>query len=332
MSQTSSNTPSSLKIILAFATVYIVWGSTYFFIQRALEGFPPFFLGAIRFLIAGLLLLGWAVVTRAPVWDWKNIKHAAVSGILMLTFGNGIVIWAEQYLSSAVVAIMVSASPLWFVILDKRKWAFNFTSKATIAGLIIGFAGVILLFSERIAGAFSAGGNHMELGVLALLMFGAIAWAAGSLYSKYNSSEASATVNISWQMLFAGLAFVPASLAFGEPSNIAWRDISADAWLSLAYLIFMGSIAGFSAYVWLLHVRPATQVSTYAYVNPVVAVLLGFFLAGENISLLQILGLAIILVSVLLINLPHYRKKATESASRLDAKRPAQPEPAFDES
>jgi drug/metabolite transporter (DMT)-like permease len=210
---------------------------------------------------------------------------------------------------SAMVAIIVSSSPIWFVLLDKPKWRENFSSRSTIIGLVIGFAGVILLFSEKISNAFSSDHVKTELLGMALLIIGSMAWAGGSLYSKYKSVSGSATVNTAWQMLFAGLLFFPGSLLRGEMQGLEWQSISTDAWLSLLYLIFFGSIAGFSAYVWLLQVRSATQVSTYAYVNPVVAVVLGVFLADENISVLQMAGLVIILGSVLIINLAKYKSQ-----------------------
>lgn len=298
---------SPAMVIAAFATVYIVWGSTYFFIQKAGQGFPPFLLGAIRFLIAGTLLLGWSLLKHEQIFSRQNIRHAAIGGVLMLFVGNGAVIWVEQYMPSAVVAIIISSSPIWFVLLDKPKWKENFKSKSTIAGLVIGFAGVILLFSEKISDAFSSDHIRMELIGMALLVIGSMSWAGGSLYSKYKSSAGSATVTTAWQMLLAGVAFTPGSLLRGELSGLQWENIPADAWLSLLYLIFFGSLAGFSAYVWLLQVRSATQVSTYAYVNPVVAVLLGVFLANESISVIQVVGLVIILGSVLIINLAKYR-------------------------
>ena len=295
-------------VIVAFAIVYIVWGSTYFFIQKAIQGFPPMLLGAVRFLIAGGLMLGWSLLRGEKVFVKKDIGYASVSGVLMLFIGTGAVIWVEQYLPSAMVAIMISSGPLWFILLDKPKWAENFKSKLTIGGLIFGFAGVIILFSEKIIEAFSTAGNHAEIGGFGILIIGSIAWAAGSLYSKHNSTTVSVSVNTAWQMLAAGVAFVIPALLRGELQQVQWQSISVDAWLSVAYLIFFGSIAGFSAYVWLLKVRPATQVSTHAYVNPVVAVLLGVFFAQENISFIQILGLVVILASVLIINLVKYRR------------------------
>jgi drug/metabolite transporter (DMT)-like permease len=309
MPGSNKNHGSRFMVMLAFATVYIVWGSTYFFIRKAMDGFPPLLLGAIRFLLSGFILLGWALLKGEQVFVLKNIKHAAISGVLLLFIGTGAVIWVEQYLPSAVVAIMVSSSPVWFVVLDKRHWAQNFRNKATITGLIIGFAGVMLLFSEKIFSVLSTVGDHAELGGLALLIIGSMSWAGGSLYSKYKSHSSAASVTSAWQMLAAGFAFIPFSFLNAEPQHFHLANVSSGAWFSLFYLVFFGSIAGFSAYVWLLKVRPATQVSTHAYVNPVVAVLLGVFFADENITTIQVVGLIIILASVLMINLARYRKE-----------------------
>jgi drug/metabolite transporter (DMT)-like permease len=300
---------SPVMVILAFATVYIVWGSTYYFIQQALKGFPPFILGAVRFIIAGLIMLVWCIVKGEKVWDIKLIPHAAIGGFLMLFIGNGIVIWVEQTLPSAMAAIMVSSSPLWFVILDSPKWKVNFKNTNTIIGLILGFIGVILLFGERIMSSFSSIKGHQEIIGLTMLNFGVIAWAGGSLYVKYKTSGSPALVNTTWQILAAGIAFIPGVFILDEMKDFQFEKVSGMAWISLWYLVFMGSIAAFSAYVWLLQVRPATQVSTYAYVNPVVAVLLGVLLAGENITIIPVIGLAIILISVLLINFSAYRRK-----------------------
>lgn len=299
---------SSAMVVIAFATVYLVWGSTYFFIQRAVEHIPPFILGAFRFIVAGSLLLGWCAYKGEKLFNWSHIKPSLVSGLLMLFVGNGAVIWAEQSLASSLVAVLVSSAPIWFVVLDKPKWKDNLTSRPTILGLIVGFIGVILLFSEQASKALGAGNNLQVIG-LVVLIIGAMAWAGGSLYSKYNSKATSASVNTAWQMLAAGIAFIPASFISNEWSTFHFASVTTGSWLSLLYLITMGSLAGFSAYVWLLQVRSATQVSTYAYVNPVVAVLLGVLFAGEQMTILQLAGLAVILLSVLLINLAKYRSE-----------------------
>jgi drug/metabolite transporter (DMT)-like permease len=309
MALTPQKSASPLLVIIAFTTVYLVWGSTYFFIKMAVDGFPPLLLGALRFTTAGMLLLTWCIIKGEQVFIKRNIIHAAVSGFLLLAIGTGVVIWVEQTQPSAMVAIMVSSAPIWFVLFDKPNWRINFKSTSTIVGLVIGFAGVILLFSEQIGNLFGSSTTGANLPAMILLLIGSMAWSAGSLYSKYYSAQGSAQVNTAWQMLIAGLIFLPSSLIHHEVQNLQWHNIPAHSWYALLYLIVFGSIAAFSAYVWLLQVRPATQVSTYAYVNPVIAVILGVLFAGENISLLQIGGLVIILGSVLLINLSKYRKE-----------------------
>ncbi len=315
MTSTNTKSASPLMVIIAFAIVYIVWGSTYFFIEKAVAEFPPFMLGALRFLMSGICLTAWCLIKGEKLFGIPNIKHAIISGILLLFFGNGIIIWVEQSVPSGLASITVSSAPLWFVLLDQPKWAENFRSRSIILGMVIGLAGVLMLFSEQVAASIKGTGG-IAIGTMALLILASIAWAGGSLYSKYKSSQGSTVVNSSWQMMSAGIAFLPGMFIRDEFSGFDWGGVSTGAWLSVFYLVFLGSIAGFSAYVWLLKVRPAMQVSTYAYVNPVVAVLLAVIFANEKITLIQILGLVTILGSVLLINMAKYRREKLATISK----------------
>jgi drug/metabolite transporter (DMT)-like permease len=299
---------STWRVVIAFAIVYLVWGSTYFFIRIAIQDIPPLMMACMRFFISGFLLLTWCLIQGEKVFILENIRPAIVSGLLLLLIGNGAVVWSEQFLSSSFAAVIASTSPIWMVIMDGRNRKTNFKSKETVIGLFIGFVGVILLFSENVARAISGTGDHLQVIALSILMIGAASWAAGSLYAKYYSKGNSQLVNAGWQMFSAGVIFIPVSAINGEWKNIHWQQVSAGAWLSLFYLISLGSLVGYSAYAWLLKVRPATQVSTHAYVNPVVAVLLGTLIGGEKMSVYQIAGLAVILTSVLLVNLAKYRK------------------------
>ena len=315
---TADNKPApKLLVIIAFGIVYLVWGSTYYFIEIAIQHIPALLMAMMRFLIAGLLLMGWCMIKKERLFDASVIKPAVISGMFLLLVGNGAVVWVEQYLPSSLVAVFAAASPIWFVLLDKRNWRINFSSRETIYGLCTGFVGVILLFSEGAIEALSGSGNSMQVIALCVLLAGSISWAAGSLYSKYHTSAASPSVNTAWQMFSAGIAFIPASLISGDWSRFHAREVTGSSWIALVYLIVMGSLAAYTAYVWLLRIRPATQVSTHAYVNPVVAVILGVFLAGEHLTALQLVGLTIILVSVLLVNLAKYRKDkpASEEAA-----------------
>jgi drug/metabolite transporter (DMT)-like permease len=257
-------------------------------------------MGALRFLAAGILMTGWCLYKGEKLWNISLIKIALITGILLLFIGNGAVIWAEKTIPSSLAAILISAAPIWFVLLDKPKWHANLTNKKIILGLLIGFAGVILLFSQQLRDLFS-GKASAELAGLGIIIIGSISWAGGSLFSKYNS-VGSTLVNTTWQMLAGGLVFLIISSISGEWQHFNFSAVSNSGWFSLIYLILFGSIAAYSAYVWLLEVRPATQVSTYAYVNPVVAVLLGVLFANESLHLIQAAGLAVILFSVLLIN------------------------------
>ena len=204
------------------------------------------------------------------------------------------------------VAVLVSAAPLWFILFDRRKWNVNFNNKFIIIGVFTGFAGVILLFGEKIFYNPSPSTGLIQIVALTVVVLGNISWSVGSLYSKYNS-KGNTTVGAAWQMLFAAVSFLLLSAFTNEIGSFSFSEIHIRAWLSVIYLICLGSLAGYSAYIWLLQVRPATQVSTNAYVNPVVAVLLGVFFGGETINGLQIGGLAIILLSVFIINFDKYK-------------------------
>lgn len=318
MTPATNKSASPALVIVAFATVYIVWGSTYFFIQMAIHGIPPLLMGAMRFFTAGSLLLIWCAIKGEKLFNRNSIVITAITGILLLCGGNGAVIWAEQKLPSAMVAILVSAAPIWFVLLDKHSWSVNFKSKSTVAGLIVGFAGVILLFGEQLDAIFAGGSVISKLPGMLLLILGSISWSSGSLYAKHRPTEGSGAVNVAWQMIIAGILFLPGSWINHEFDHLDLSQVPLKAWGALSYLIVFGSIAAYSAYVWLLNVRPATQVSTYAYVNPVIAVILGVVFAGEHVSLLQISGLIIILGSVLLINLSKYRKSKSEMVNEPD--------------
>lgn len=294
------------KIILAFAMIYIVWGSTFFFIHKALAGFEPFLLGAVRFILAGGLLLSWCYYKGYRLFDPSTIIRAGFTGLLLLFVDNGIIIWVEQFLPSGLVAIMSASAAIWFIILDKPQWKKNFGSLPIIAGLFMGFFGVVMLFGDQVANAMDASERQKNLGGMLLLIIGAIAWTAGSLYSKYSGKRKKATdnslVNTGWQMFAAGTVFGITALARGEVSRFQFADVPASAWWSIGYLICFGSIIAYSSYIWLLQVRSATQVSTHTYINPIVAVLLGVFFAGETVTSAQLTGLVVILLSVLLVN------------------------------
>jgi len=309
MKQEQTQPAPLFLVIIAFAIVYIVWGSTYFFIQASEKGFPPFLLGTVRFSASGFLLLAWCAIKREKLFNRKQLKAALVTGNLLLFIANGSIIWAEQILPSSFVAVLVSATPVWFILLDGSNRKANFSNTKIIIGIVTGFAGVVLLFGQKLLSTMPAADSTMQIVSMVVVVLGSVCWAAGSLYSKYHS-EGNIMVGAAWQMIAAAFSFFIITCFTGELNHFDIHQVQLNAWLSVVYLVTMGSLAGYSAYIWLLKVRPATQVSTNAYVNPLVAVLLGVLFAGETMSSLQLGALAIILSSVFIINSDKYRKKA----------------------
>ena len=287
-------------IVIAYFLIYVVWGSTYFFIGVALKYLSPFLLGALRFTIAGAILLFICLLRKEKVFRKKLIKRSAISGIVLLFIDMAVVMLAQRYLSSSLVAIIASSTAIWIMLLDIPMWKNNFRNIFMIAGLIVGFAGVAMLYIEQLSAEELHPGS--QRGVL-LLIFGCISWSLGTLYAKYRSSceeEVNGFAGSAWQMLFAGAMFWLCSIMKGEIAEVDFHTVSFSGWLSLAYLIVFGSLLAYSAYVWLLKVRPAAEVGTHAYVNPFIAVLLGVWIGNEQVTLIQISGLFIILLGVML--------------------------------
>lgn len=306
MTNTLTKEPSKALIIAAFAALYLIWGSTYLGIRYALESIPPFFMMGARFLVAGALLLGWCLLKGEKLPPLRSVISIALAGFLMLFIGNGAVTWVEQYLPSGLVAIIVASVPLLFVLLDKRQWGYHFSNRGIVLGLLVGFAGVMLLFAGKGAGDIK--GDPVQVLSFFVLMAGSIGWAVGSLYAKYKPVEGSTTMKAALQTLTAGVLSMVVGALAGEGSQFSWSGLTAVSVGALAYLIVMGSIVAYLSYVWLLSVRPPSLVGTYAYVNPVIAVFLGWGIAGETISRQQVLALAVILAGVLLVNFAKEKK------------------------
>lgn len=213
-----------------------------------------------------------------------------------------VIMLAQRYVSSSLVAIVASSTAIWIMLLDVPSWKKNFRTPTTVLGMLAGFIGVGMLYMEQLS-LETGSAVHSEYGIL-ILIGGCISWALGTLYAKYRSSgaeEVNAFAGSAWQMLSASALFWICSLAIGECSEMEVRSVGSEAWLSLLYLILFGSLLAYSAYVWLLKVRPATEVATHAYVNPVVAVILGVYIGHEKVSALQLAGLAVIISSVILV-------------------------------
>jgi len=275
----------------------IVWGSTYLAIRFAVETMPPFFMASLRFLIAGGIMYAWlwargeATVTKGQVFT------CATSGILMLVGGNGLVCWAEQFVPSGITALIIGTAPLWIVMVGWAGFNDGVPGGKTVVGLLVGLVGVGLLVMP----AGLSGEPLNPWGVIAIL-FACFFWAWGSFLSKSPSMPKSTLLSVALQMLIAGAVMMVVSVGLGEPMNMDWSAVSAKSLWSLAYLIFFGAILAYSCYGWLFRNASAVGVSTYAYVNPVVAVILGYYLANEEITQMTVIGAGLILFGVLLVS------------------------------
>lgn len=290
-----------IVFIAAFAAVYIFWGSTYLAIKYALETLPPFLMAGSRFALAGAILFAIARFSK----DYERPKPAHwrtsfIVGTLLLLGGNGGVVLAQQYITSSMTALLVATEPLWVVLLS---WLWLKTGRPNwkvFAGLTVGFVGVWFLISGRSAAGFAADGPGQIIGLVAV-MGGALSWAAGSIYGLRASTPRSSLLTAGMQMLSGSLALFVVGIIRGEWTTFDPVAVSQTSVLALFYLLVFGSLIGFTAYSWLLKNAQPSMVATYAYVNPVVAVLLGWGIAGESLTSQMLIGAFIIVISVALI-------------------------------
>ena len=285
-------------VIAAFAAVYVIWGSTYLAIRIAIGTIPPFLMAGVRFLTAGALLLAVLRVRGVPAPRGVQWRSAAIVGGLLLLAGNGGVTWAELRVPSSLAALLIATVPLWMIVLDSlRPGGSGRPTPAVFGGLAMGFAGVALI----VLGKDASGHRAVDgLGVAALLG-ASFCWAVGSVYSKGLPQASHPLMAVSAQMLCGGGMMTLAALVHGEVAEFDPARVSRASLLALAYLIFIGALVGFTAYVWLLRVSTPARVSTYAYVNPLIAVLLGASLGHEVIHGSTLLAGGLIVVAVILI-------------------------------
>lgn len=284
------------KVLAAFAAVYLVWGSTYLAIRVAIDTLPPLLMAGARFLLAGTVLYAFMRLRGERAPERRHWRTTAAIGALLLLFGNGGVVLAERTVPSGVVALLVAMVPLWMVLLEWLRPGGVRPTRRTVVGLVVGFGGMVLL-----VGPSGIGGEPVDPFGAALVMVGSLAWAAGSIYARGAALPRSALLATGMQMAWGGLWLTLAGLAAGE-----WRGLDPAAFttrslLAWGYLVVFGSLVGFTAYVWLLGATSAARVSTYAYVNPVVAVLLGWALLGEPLSPRVIGAAAVIIAAVAVI-------------------------------
>jgi drug/metabolite transporter (DMT)-like permease len=297
ISMDSTSHRPTWKTLLAFAIIYLVWGSTYLAISIGVREVPPFLLAAIRFTTAGLVLFLWSLARgeRSPTArQWKSISLIAA---LIFVLDYGLLFWAEQRVPSGMAAVVTAIIPALMTI---SEIVLLKTQKLTVrlaTSLFIGLAGVAILMSRTL----NFGGAPIDARGAIALIIASIGWAVASSLLRKLPLPTSKVLSSASQMLAGGIFLFITAAALGEFHNFHPQNVSREAWLSLLYLIIFGSIIAFTAYVWLIHHESPTKVSTYAYVNPVVAVLLGYFLAAEPLGLRTILGSALILASVIVI-------------------------------
>jgi drug/metabolite transporter (DMT)-like permease len=293
----SSPAPSRSALILAFAAIYLIWGSTYLAIRVAVASMPPFLMAGARFLIAGTVLLTFLRLRGAARPTVRQWRVNAVIGVFLLLGGNGLVVWAEQVIPSGITALLIGVSPLFIVL---TEWAWRDGTRPTLltmAALLLGFAGVTWLAAPW---ENSAQGG-LNPGRLAGVLCSSAFWAIGSIYSRHERLGASPFLSAALQMLGGGVALIAAALLHGDFAQLNLAGVTPQSWAAFAYLVSVGSLAGFSTFVWLMKHSTPARVSTYAYVNPIVAVFLGWLVLSEAIGPRTLVASAIIVTAVAVI-------------------------------
>jgi len=292
------------KTLLAFAIIYFVWGSTYLAIRVGVSEVPPFLLAAMRFLVAGLVLYGWMIAKgeRSPTArQWRSVSFLA---ILIFVIDYGLVFWSEQRVPSGIAAVMMATIPAFMALSEIIFLRTQRLTARLALALLIGIGGVAVLMSRSL----NLGGAPIDTVGAVALIIASMSWSVASILTRKLPLPPSKVMSSGAQMLAGGVFLAVTAAALGEFRNFHPSAVSHGAWLSLLYLIVAGSIIGFTAYIWLLHHESPTKVGTYAYVNPVVAVLVGYFLGGEALGLRTILGTLLILVSVVVITTTQAKK------------------------
>lgn len=294
----SSAPPSRGKVVLAFGLVYLFWGSTYLGIGIAVEQIPPALMCATRFLTAGIVMLAWCGLTGRRIrYSPREFANLAVVGILLLTGGNLTLSYAEQIVPTGLAALLVAVSPLWFMVLDSLLLGDHHISRRGKIGLLVGIAGVVVLIWPQLLHPSSLGRREFAWSVI--LLGGSFAWALGSVLSKkWQTARADPFSATAWQVIFGGIGNLLFAGLLERHSSLTWTARGLGA---ILFLIVCGSWIGYTAYIWLLQHVPTSKVSTYAYVNPVVAVFLGWLVLHERIDHFILLGSAIIVASVVLV-------------------------------
>lgn len=286
----------SARVGVSFGLVYFFWGSTYLAILIAVRHFPAALLGALRFLIAGALMLAWCAFSGKKIAiSRKDALRLLLVGVLLLTGGNVVLAWTEQYINSGLAALIVAVLPIWIAIIEAIIGGDRLSSRGW-TGLLLGVAGLLVLLWPSIAAGGNAGNHHLIVSLA--LMLGTFSWALGSVFSRRMTLGIGPFAAAGWEMTLAGIVNTVLAFALGDFRHADW---SINGWLAIAYLVTFGSLVGFNAYIWLLEHVPTPKVATYAYVNPVVAVFLGWLILGERVDRYMVMGTAVIVAAVVLV-------------------------------
>ncbi|MEJ5102569.1 EamA family transporter [Chryseobacterium sp. MYb328] len=314
-----SNSKNKWLVPLAFTNIYVIWGITFLAISFGLKGFPPFILSGLRFLVAGILMIGYLLSKGEKANSLINWKKNAITGVLILTGGTGLVAWGEQYVTASEAAISIATGPFWFIAIDRKNWKYYFSDKFIPIGLAIGFVGLIFFLKGSVnsTAAHAAADPQLRITAFVVLGLSSIAWVLGSLYSKKNPASQSTFMNIAQQLIVAGITAFLIALFRGEWNDFSVSNVPVSAWAGVLFLIFFGSIVAYLSYIWLLSVKPAALVSTHTYINPIITVIAGWVVANQSINGGQLYGLAIILLGVLLTNVTKYFKLSKRSKVKI---------------
>jgi drug/metabolite transporter (DMT)-like permease len=286
------------RLLAAFAAVYLVWGSTYLAIRFAVETLPPLLMAGARFVLAGLIVLAWARFReRSPAPSRIDWRTGVISGALLLLGGNGAVAWAEQRVPSGIAALLVAIVPLWMVLIEWLRPGGRRPAAAVFAGVALGLIGLLLLVGPD---SLRSTGPSITVGAIVLVL-ASLSWAAGSLFTKWSPKATTGTIGAGTQMLAGGVLLLVAGIVSGELARLDIAHASTRSLLGFAYLVTFGSLIGFTAYVYLLAHTTAAKAATYAYVNPVVAVLLGWAIGHEPVTTRTLLAAGVILAGVAII-------------------------------
>jgi drug/metabolite transporter (DMT)-like permease len=286
-----------MHVIIAFALVYVLWGSTYLAIRLAVDHLSPCMMGGLRFTTAGLMMLAYRAATGNRIWiTWREFVRLSVIGVLLLVTSNLVLGWAETMMPTSLAALFIAVTPLWFLILERLSHGHERLSPRGLAGIFLGVVGVLILLWPDLTG--HSGLDRRQLFGAALVLFSSVSWASGSVLVKRWHMAVDPYTASGWQMLVAGVIGGVLALVSGDLHKTTW--VASSLW-AIVYLVFAGSLIGYTAYVWLLKNVPISKVSTYAYVNPIVAVILGVLLHGERMDGYMLAGSVVVILSVVLV-------------------------------